>query len=150
MTYATPQDLIAQLGDREAIALSDRSATGVADTEVLALALARAEDEVNAYVGRRYAVPLVSTLTGLVVVPSMLTRLVIDVARYRQTGTEIMETEAIRNRYKDAVKVLEQIADGKISLGSLALATAGGPAAVGGSSAVRTGDKGFSDLSQVL
>lgn len=150
MPYATPQDLIDRLGAREATALSDRFGTGQADTGVLTLALAQAEDEVNAYVGRRYLLPLTSSATGLAVVPSMLTRLVIDVARYRQTGTEIMETETIRNRFKDAVKVLEQIADGKLSLGTLVLASAGGPAAVGGASAVRVGDKVFGDLSGVL
>lgn len=150
MPYATPQDLIARLGEREATAISDRLATGQPDTVVLAEALALAEDEVNGYVGRRYALPLVSADTGLATVPTMLTRLVIDIARYRQTGTEIMETETIRNRFKDAVKVLEQIARGEVSLGNVVLAGAGGPAAVGGSSAVRTGDKSFGDLSQVL
>lgn len=150
MTYATPQDLIARLGEREATAISDRAATGQPDLVVLASALALAEDEVNAYVGRRYALPLKSADTGLAVVPSMLTRLAIDIARYRQTGTEIMETESIRNRFKDALKVLDQIARGEVSLGNVVLAGAGGPAAVGGGSAVRTGTGSFGDMSQVL
>lgn len=150
MIYATPQDVIDRLGVREATAISDRNATGTPDIAALTSALALAQDEVNGYVGRRYAIPL-QTSAGLVaVVPSMLTRLVIDIARYRQTGTEIMETEAIRNRFKDAIKVLEQIASGLISLGDLMLATAGGPASVGGNSAVRVQTKAFSNLSQVL
>ena len=150
MPYATPQDLIDRLGAREATALSDRFATGQPDLAVLAQALALAQDEVNGYVGRRYALPLATGTGALAAVPSMLTRLSVDVARYRQTGTEIMETEAIRNRFKDAVKVLEQIADGRVSLGDLMLATAGGPASVGGNSAVRAPIKAFSDLRQVL
>jgi phage gp36-like protein len=150
MPYATPQDLIARLGEREATALSDRLGTGVPDLVVLADALALAEDEVNAYVGRRYTLPLVSAVNGQPIVPSLLQRMVIDIARYRQTGTEIMETESIRNRYKDAVKVLEQIAKGEVSLGDAALASAGGPASLGGGSAVRTSVKCFSDLRQVL
>jgi len=150
MTYATPQDVIDRLGAREATAISDRNKTGTPDLDVLTAALADAESEVNAYVGRRYALPLTDKTTGQPTVPSMLTRLVVDITRYRQTGTDIMETEAIRTRFKDAVKVLEQIADGKVSLGDLVLAGAGGPASVSGGSAVRTGDKTFGDMSQVL
>lgn len=150
MPYATPQDLIARLGEREATAISDRSGTGQPDQAVLTDALALAEDEVNGYVGRRYTLPLKTSSGQVAAVPSMLTRLVIDITRYRQTGTEIMETEAIRNRFKDAVKVLEQIAKGEINLGDLMLATAGGPAAVGGHSAARTSVKSFSDLRMVL
>ena len=150
MPYATPQDLIDRLGAREATAISDRFGTGQPDAGVLTLALAQAEDELNAYVGRRYALPLLTSTGAVAAVPTMLTRLAIDVARYRQTGTEIMETEAIRNRFKDAVKILEQIANGSVSLGNLMLATAGGPASVGGNSAVRAPLKAFSDLRQVL
>jgi phage gp36-like protein len=150
MTYATAQDLIDRLGVREATAISDRNATGQPDLAVLTQALALAQDEVNAYVGRRYALPLKTSSGQAATAPTMLTRMVIDIARYRQTGTEIMETEAIRNRFKDAVKVLEQVARGEISLGDLMLATAGGPASVGGNSAVRAPTKAFGTLSQVL
>ena len=150
MTYATPQDLIDRLGEREATAISDRAGTGQPDVMTLTSALTLAEDEVNSYLGRRYALPLL-TAAGLVAnVPSVLKRLTIDVARYRQTGTEIMETEAIRHRFKDAVRVLEQIAKGEIDLGALMLATSGGPASIGGNTAVRAPTKAFSNLSQVL
>lgn len=150
MPYATPQDLIDRLGTREATMISDRAGAGVPDTVTLAAALALAEDEVNGYVGRRYALPLTTSGGQAAAVPTVLQRLVIDITRYRQTGTEIMETEGIRNRFKDAVRMLEQIAEGKISLGDLALAGAGGPAAVGGITTVRTGSKSFGDMSQVL
>lgn len=150
MPYATPQDVIDRLGTREAAAISERSGTGVPNVAVLTAALAQAQDEVNAYVGRRYFLPLMTSAGAVAAVPSLLNRLTIDVARYRQTGTEIMETEAIRNRYKDAIKVLEQIANGTVSLGDLMLATAGGPASVGGNSAKRTQTKAFGDLSRVL
>lgn len=150
MPYATPQNLIDSLGTREATMISDRAGTGQPDLAVLTAALAQAEDEVNGYVGRRYYLPLTNGSGQLAAVPSLLQRLTIDIARYRQTGTEIMETEGIRNRHKDAVRVLEQIADGKVSLGDLRLAGAGGPAAIGGVSSVRTGSKTFGDLSGAL
>lgn len=150
MPYATSQDVIDSLGTREAAAISERSGSGVPNVAVLTAALARAEDEVNAYVGRRYALPLLTAAGAAAATPLILKRLVIDITRYRQTGTEVMETEAIRNRFKDAIKVLEQIADGKVSLGNLMLASAGGPASVGGNSAARTAPKAYSNLSRVL
>lgn len=151
MPYATPQDLIDRLGSREATAISDRNGTGLPDTAALTRALGEAENEVNGYVGRRYLLPLTSSSTGQPAdVPTVLKRLVIDIARYQQTGTEIMETESIRNRYKDAVRMLEQIAKGEISLGDLMPVGAGKPASLGGATAIRTGDKTFGDLGGVL
>lgn len=150
MPYATPVDLIARLGEREAIAISDRAKTGQPDLVELARLLAEAEDEVNGHVGRRYALPLTGKDGQPADAPLALKRALIDIARYHATGTEIMETDAIRNRYKDSVRFLEGIADGRIQLGELLMSGAGGPAPTGGSTAVRTGDKMFGDLSGAL
>ena len=148
MSYATADQLIDRLGTREAAAIS-RATNGVPDEAVLAEALALASEEVDAYVGRRYLLPLTSADTGAAALPTILQRVAIDIARYRQTGTEIMETETIRTRYKDAVKLLEQISRGEVSIGGMVLAASGGAAATSGSSAVRTGTKSF-DMDQVL
>lgn len=150
MPYATPQDLIDQLGQREALALSDRAGAGVVDSDALARLLATAEDEANGHLARRYAVPLVNTSGQPAAAPATLKNVVIDIARYRGTGTEIMSTEEIRNRYKDAVRWLEGVAAGTIALPGLALAGAGGPAPTGGATAVRTGSKEFGDMTGVL
>lgn len=151
MPFATPADAIAHLGEREATALSDRNRVGQVDEAELARQLAIAEDEVAGYVGRRYALPLMSTTSGLAAdAPPALKRVTIDVARYHATGTEIQATDEIRNRYKDAVAYLRSIADGTVKLGDFALASAGGPAPTGGASAVRTGEKQFGDLSGVM
>jgi len=150
MPYATPQGLIARLGEREAVALSDRAKTGSPDLVELARLLAEAEDEVNGHVGRRYLLPLAGSDGQPAATPKALQRVVIDVARYHGTGTEIMVTEEIRNRYKDAVRFLEGVAKGDILLGDLLLAGSGGPAPTGGSTAVRTGDRMFGDLPGVL
>lgn len=150
MPYATPADLIARLGEREATAISDRAKTGSPDLVELARLLAEAEDEVNGHVGRRYLLPLTTPAGEPAAAPAALQRVVIDIARYHATGTEIRATEEIRNRYRDSVRFLEGVADGKIQLGDLVLARAGGVAPTGGSMAVRTGDKTFGDLSGVL
>lgn len=150
MPYVTPQDLIDQLGHREALALSDREGTGVVDDDALARLLAVAEDEANGHLARRYAVPLKDTSGQPAVATSTLKRAVIDIARYHGTGTEVMATEEIRNRYKDAVRWLEGLASGSIALPGFALASAGGPAPTGGATAARTGAKVFGDMSGVL
>lgn len=149
MPYATSQELIDRLGTREATMLSDRTNTGAPDATVLARALGEAEDVINGYIGRRYALPLTTSAGQAAATPETVKRLAIDIARYLLTGTEVMESEAVRNRYKDAISLLDKIADGKVRLGDLALAGAGGPAPVGGSFAARTGGKTF-DMTGVL
>ncbi|MGE0333091.1 MAG: gp436 family protein [Ramlibacter sp.] len=150
MPYATPQDLIDHLGEREALALSDREHTGVVQTDVLTRLLALAEDEANGHVGRRYALPLRTTAGAEAGTPAKLKGAVIDIARYLGTGTEIQSTEDIRNRYRDAVHWLEGVAKGTIALPGIAMAGAGGPAPTGGATAVRTGGKVFGDMGDVL
>lgn len=150
MPYATPQDLIDQLGEREARALSDRTGAGVVDQAALTRLLALAEDEAKGHVGRRYALPLKTLAGQTAAVPVKLKSVVIDIARYMGTGTEIMVTDEIRNRYRDAVKWLEGVASGTIALADMQLAGAGGPAAPGGATAVRTGQKMFGDMGDVL
>ncbi len=82
MPYVTPEELIDRLGTREATAISDRQKTGSPDLVELASALALAEDEVNSYVGRRYALPLTNSGGQPATIPLSIKRLVIDIARY--------------------------------------------------------------------
>lgn len=110
MTYATLSDLVAQFGDREVLALTDRNDDGVADSALVASALQRASDTIDSYLSSRYPLPLT-------VVPSQLVDICCDIARYKLCGAEVTETEPVRLRYKDALKMLEQIRDGKIDIG---------------------------------
>lgn len=110
MAYATQQNMLDRFGEREVIALTDRDNTGVIDATVLAQGLDAAAGEVNAYLAVRYALPLAST-------PIIVRDFACDIARFRLCGGEVTETEEVRNRYKDAIKFFEKVADGKISLG---------------------------------
>lgn len=110
MPYATQADMVSHLGEREVIAITDRNLTGAIDSAVLADALDLASDEIDAYLEGRYALPLPR-------VPRLLTRLCCDIARYRLCGADAQETEPTRNRYKDALKMLEQIKKGELTLG---------------------------------
>lgn len=111
MSYATQADIVAYLGEREVIALTDRDNLGYLDEAVLASALVDASAEIDTYLVGRYQVPL-SVVSRLIVTYTC------DIARYRLSGATVTEVDTVRNRYKDAIRFLEAVRDGKIDLGA--------------------------------
>jgi phage gp36-like protein len=111
MAYATAQDMEDQFGLRELTALTDRDNVGVVDEAVLARALSDADAEIDSYLAGRYPLPLSSSYP-------VLARHAANMARYYLTGAEATETEPVRVRYKDAIRYLESIRDGKTRLGA--------------------------------
>lgn len=107
MPYATQQDLVDRFGAAELVGLSDRAATGEIDAAVVAGALADAEELVNGYLAKRYALPLS-------VQPARLTGVVCDLARYALYTYE--PPEVVRTRHKDAVAWLRDVAAGVVQL----------------------------------
>lgn len=107
MTYATEADLSDRFGAVELAQLTDRDAGLVIDTAVLGRALADADAEIDSYLAARYALPLATT-------PTVLVRLAADMARYRLYDDRV--TEAVRNRYQDAVSLLKRLASGEVRL----------------------------------
>lgn len=110
MAYATVADMNEQLGENEVLALGDRDGDGLLDAGVIENALDKASAEIDTYIGQRYTLPLASPV-------SILATYCCDIARYRLVGAAATETEAVRVRYKDAVRFLEAVRDGKIKLG---------------------------------
>lgn len=108
MTYATQADLETRFGAAEILQLADRDGDDLADSGVVAGALAEADAEIDAHLAGRYALPLAS-------VPAILTRLACDIARYRLMADNPLE-EA-RKRYEDARRLLESLAAGRVTLG---------------------------------
>ncbi|MGE4265431.1 MAG: gp436 family protein [Desulfovibrio sp.] len=133
MPYATMQGMVSRFGLSEVIALTDREANGAVDEPVLGAALVEATAEIEGYLAGRYALPLAS-------VPPLVAGLCCDIARYRLSGANVLETDPTRNRYRDAVRLLEQISAGKVGLG---LDLAGQPAPTGGGVHVRQGERSF-------
>lgn len=131
--YATTQDMVSRFGSSEVIALTDRGNSGEIDADVLASALAEATAEIEGYLAARYALPLASP-------PRLVVGLCCDIARYRLSGGSVLETDPVRNRYRDAVRLLEQIGAGKVSLG---LTQAGQPAPTAAGVSVQQGQRGF-------
>jgi len=110
MSYATAADAEDELGERELIALTDRDNVGTLQTAVLQAALDKASGEIDTYLVGRYLTPLVS-------VSPLIKTYCIDIARYRLSGADVTEVETARTRYKDAIRFLESVRDGKTKLG---------------------------------
>ena len=110
MTYATLSDLTMQFGETEVNAIADRNRDGVADVMVVEGALQRASDVMDSYLAARYPLPLL-------VVPQLLVSICCNIARYELLGADATETEAARNRHKDALRMLEQIRNGRLDIG---------------------------------
>jgi len=108
MTYATQQNMIDRFGQQELIELTDRGNTGAIDATVLGQALADTDAEINAYLVSRYTLPLAN-------IPPVLTRFAADIARYMLYDTRA--TEQVKDRYDAAVKFLQAVAKGAVSLG---------------------------------
>ena len=114
--YLTADELTRGLSETGLTQLSDDDELGTPDAEVLAGAIDDAEAEVNAHVGQVLALPL-ST------VPRFLARLTLDIAIYRLYGRRQIADDAVDGRYKAAVRSLEKVARGEITLGLPATAT---------------------------
>ena len=109
MSYATQQDIIDRYGDDDLIIAADHDGDGVADEAVVTQGLSDATDLINTYIGKRETLPLTT-------VPAVLKRLCVDIALYLMSKPPSI-TEEKRKRYEDAVKLLQAISDGKVSLG---------------------------------
>jgi phage gp36-like protein len=142
--YLTAAEFIERYTEREAVLLTAEPGAGaVVNTARLERGLSDASAEVDSYLARRFVLPLLNAATMQPVVPDMIKRLTGDIARYLLTGTHVRETEAIRNRYKDAMAMLVAIAEGKATVGVELAMTSSPSAPAGGSSAVRTGARSF-------
>lgn len=107
MSYATIQNLIDRFSELEIIQLTDEAGTGVIDPTPALLALGDADAEINAALGGRYALPLVT-------VPDLLIRIASDLARESLYADK--PTEVVTDRAKVARAMLSQIASGKLFL----------------------------------
>ncbi|NIG88533.1 DUF1320 domain-containing protein [Serratia symbiotica] len=109
--YASRDNMVTRFGEREVIALTDLGYTAAIDDQVLAGGLSTASYEINGDVAGRYRLPLPT-------LPSILKGLACDIARYRLSGTERVCSDEIRVRYRNAIRYLEGVAAGRVSLGT--------------------------------
>lgn len=131
MSYATQQHMVDRFGDTELVQLTDRTNAGYIGTAVLNQAIADADTEINGYLAGRYALPLTST-------PPVLITYACDIARYRLYDDRA--SEQVTKRYNDALKFLQMVAKGDISLG---LDTSGTPPPSSGGPTVEAAERVF-------
>jgi phage gp36-like protein len=114
VTYATQQDLVDRFGAAELAQLTDPVAGTTIDATVVARALNDAAAEIDTRLAARYALPLAS-------VPTVLVRVAADLARYYLWDARA--TEQVRNRYKDAIALLDKVGSGAVMLAGAELLT---------------------------
>lgn len=118
--YCTLNDILAQIEKLKLIDLSNddtepllgENGEPTINTPNIDKAISSATGEIDSYVSVRHRVPLSP-------VPAVINKLAVDIAIYnlfsrKYTGEE--EDNIVR-RYKNAVKLLEKIAEGKVQLG---------------------------------
>jgi phage gp36-like protein len=106
--YCSKQNLIDTFGNNELVSLTDRLGTGTIDDRVLNQAIQDASAIMDGYLGSRYQLPLAN-------VPQSLIPLACNMTRYQLYDNEA--SEQVTERNKAALKFLESVAKGELSLG---------------------------------
>jgi len=129
MAYATLQQLTDRYGERMLINLTDRGdvATDTIDTDAVDRAIADTQAVIDGYLAGRYALPLES-------VPDLVADIAQAIAIYKLHV--VAADPKIETDYKDAIKALEKIASGMITLEVAGVEPAGS-----GSSGVQVTDR---------
>ena len=112
MSYATPDDMIARYPNRDLVQLTneDPSLTTI-NSAVLQNSLDDASAEIDGYIEARFTLPLTQ-------VPASLNLLTCEIAMYKlQALRPLHDMEDARKRYDDAIRKLEKIARGELTLG---------------------------------
>lgn len=108
--YCTQADLQRRYGDTELIDLTDTTGGGTIDSQTVESAIDDAAALIDSHLENRYRSRMPFTN-----VPSVLERIACALARYFLYTQD--PPEAIQTHYKNAVKFLESVSAGAVSLG---------------------------------
>ncbi|MDP2167975.1 MAG: DUF1320 domain-containing protein [Thermodesulfovibrionales bacterium] len=109
MPYCTLEDLKKALPEEHVREMTDDDGLGEIPGAVVSELIAQADAEIDLYLGR-YSVPLSS-------VPDVIKRCSLDITTYRMYARRFEEVPDTRRAgYKDAIRTLEDIRDGKMLL----------------------------------
>jgi len=112
MAYCDQADIIALIGETALMQLTDDDGAGVIDSARVTRAIADADAAVDSYCQGLYTTPLSP-------VPAMITRIACDIAAYNLYSRRDMPMPDIRkDRNTAAIRFLELVAAGKVSLGA--------------------------------
>lgn len=109
--YATVALFVEAFGEPEAIMLSNLDTPTANTINIVALERAMVDSSalIDSYISRRHLLPLTT-------IPRVLITYVLDITRYRLD--RIRSREDVKERYKDALKFLENVSVGKCLLGT--------------------------------
>lgn len=104
-------ELTLRNGDRSAFP-SDEIAAADDAARRIAQASSESDDLIDGYIGKRYKLPLAG-------IPGILITWARAITRYKLHGDRITDpnTDPIARDYRDAIKTLQQVSEGKFSLG---------------------------------
>lgn len=112
--YCTQDDLLKQVREDVLLDLADDDRDGQVDDAVVTAAIESASDLVDGYCGPRYSVPFDP-------VPGVVRRLSTDLAVYNlfaRRGFDMQSADrAVVERYRDAIRFFEKVAEGKVAIG---------------------------------
>ena len=110
--YCTIDDIQKQTSKDTLIQLTDDNQSGEIDTIIADEAILYSETLINGYLVGRYSIPVMGAI------PDMLKILAIDLSIYRLYSRRI-QTDipvSISEKYKNSIRILEQIQKGIVSL----------------------------------
>lgn len=111
MPYCTLTDILKLLPEETVVQLTDDEGTGAVHQTRVDEAIAQADAEIDSYCGARYSVPFSPA-------PDIVRKCSVDIAVYNLYSRRTEEIpEARSERYKNAIRQLEGIARGVITLG---------------------------------
>jgi len=123
MMYCIIDDIKKQVQDCTLIEITDDDLTGQINTNLIDEAILYAQTLIDGYLRGRYTLPL-QTLPEIVKIPA------VDLSIYRLYSRRFHTDmpDSINDKYKNSIKLLEQIQKGIVSLG---IETAGTPPELG-------------------
>jgi len=111
MGYCTVSDIKKVIPENTLIQLTDDNDLGKIDQAFIFDAITQADSEINSYCGVKYSVPFT-------VAPDIIKKISIDIAIYNLYSRRVEEIPDIRgDRYRTAIRQLEGIAKGTVSIG---------------------------------
>ena len=112
MPYCTQENILDRIDEAALIQLTDEAGEGEIDDDKVTAAIADADATIDAYCQGRYTLPLSP-------VPPKITQISVDIAVYNLYSHSDLEMPEVRKeRNKEAVRLLERVAAGTISLGA--------------------------------
>ena len=115
MIYCTLEDIRGHIPESRLVEITDDinpNPTGSVDTSVVDKAINQSSVLIDAYIGKRFKLPLSS-------IPSVLKSICIDLTIYNlyERVTEMNITEGMKLRYTNSIALLKRIAEGDAVIG---------------------------------